>query len=466
MSQFPVPVPPAAETQGSAPGQPQIGQGAAEFRLPQACPQGEPAGRTLSASSIVVLTCEYSPFPGGIGTYATRLVGAVREAGVAATVICPLYPELPRPPDEAGTHRILKHHHIGPIAALRVLRILRRAPESSVLLAADIRSALVLYLLRRLHGRAYRVMVHGSEASKFRAGSLSFKIARRAYMTADSVLFNSRATRSIFEESVGSPRRGTITYLGVDAAWFAARTGGFENGGLGLLPQDANIICSVGRIEARKGQLETVRAIARARDVYGLSRAIYVIAGRPEDADYSARVVEEARRLEVPVLVPGPLSDGDLKRLTRRAVCHSLLAQALPGKIEGFGLVLLEAAAQACPSVATTVGGIPEVLGSTGVLVAPDDIDGAARAFAHYAGSPRLRSLEGEKARERAQMFTWSLCAARSFPELDIPQAKPCAEGWRDTGACASEVFPDDILDEGRAGIIDPGVHVQRRYAP
>ena len=44
---------------------------------------------------VIVLTCEYPPFPGGIGTYAGRVVDAVRAGGHRATVIAPAYPDLP-----------------------------------------------------------------------------------------------------------------------------------------------------------------------------------------------------------------------------------------------------------------------------------------------------------------------------------------------------------------------------------
>src|SRR5204862_6100017 len=112
-----------------------------------------------------------------------------------------------------------------------------------------------------------------------------------------------------------------------------------------------------------------VRALARARQEHALREPVDVIAGRPEDHGYAAAVLDEARRLGVEVVAPGRLSDQDLKRLYRRAACHVLFARELPGKIEGFGLVLLEAGAQSCPSVTTAVGGIPEVMGASGAMV-------------------------------------------------------------------------------------------------
>lgn len=370
------------------------------------------------AQGIILMTCEYPPFPGGIATYAGRLVDSVRAGGHAATVIAPAYPDLPAVPQEPDTYRILRHHRISPLGALRALSILRNVPKNRLLLAADIRSVVLAFLLRSFHHRAYRVMIHGSEVSKLGADTILFRFVRRAYAGAEVVVANSHATLRIFSKSFGTPRNAIVTYLGVDSMWFDPVHGNFEHPQLAAIPRTASVICAVGRIEPRKGQLETVRAIASARDDYGLDNPIFVIAGRVEDQAYASKILDEAARTRVPVLATGRLSDDDLKRLYRRAACHTLLARELQGKIEGFGLVLVEAGAQGCPSIATAVGGIPEAMGSTGVLVPPDDVNAIARAIAAYAAHVELRERDGALAKSRARTFDWATCAGTTFPEL------------------------------------------------
>lgn len=367
---------------------------------------------------VIVLTCEYPPFPGGIGTYAGRLVDAVREGGFKAKVVAPAYPDLPAPPADPDALRVLGHHRISPGAALKTLALLRRTPKTWPFLAADIRTVLLAYALSPLHRRPYRAMIHGSEVSKFKAGSPLFGLVRRAYAAAEMIAANSQATLDLFSANFGAPRRGVVAYLGVESAWFEPVSGPFEHPALAALPSNAAVICAVGRIEARKGQLETVQAVARARDAHGLENPVFVIAGRPEDDAYAAAVLEEAKRLDLTVIATGRLSDDDLKRLYQRAACHTLCARDLPGKIEGFGLVLLEAAAQNCPTVATALGGIPEVMGDTGVLVAHDDLDAMSRAITGYARDPALRARDGAAARLRATGFNWASCARRTFAEL------------------------------------------------
>lgn len=366
---------------------------------------------------VTVISCEAPPFPGGIGTYAGRMVENLRANGVDTLFIAPRYDTLPQGDPDPHCARILRHHKIPLGAVPRILALFRGRPKQYPILAADIRTVLFTYVTRMVHRRAYRAMVHGSEVSKFKQGTFLARLVGRAYLAADVVLFNSNATRDLFEQAFGPTPRGRVSYLGVEETWFAGGEGPFQQAGLAALPEAARIICSVGRIEPRKGQLEGVRIVAAARDVHGIQDLVYVIAGRPEDDAYAAEVVAEAERLSVPLVLAGRVEEEDLKRLYRRALCHLLFARALPGKIEGFGLVLLEAAAQGCPSISTRVGGIPEVVADTGPLVRDGDVDAAAAALAELAAAPQRRDGLGKAAQERARTFTWRSCAKDSFPE-------------------------------------------------
>jgi N-acetyl-alpha-D-glucosaminyl L-malate synthase BshA len=72
--------------------------------------------------------------------------------------------------------------------------------------------------------------------------------------------------------------------------------------------------------------------------------------------------------------------------------------------MESFCLSILEAMCFACPSVATAVGGIPEVVesGASGLLVSPGDPDALARAVESLIADPALRARLGGAARLRA----------------------------------------------------------------
>ncbi len=71
---------------------------------------------------------------------------------------------------------------------------------------------------------------------------------------------------------------------------------------------------------------------------------------------------------------------------------------------ESFCLSILEAMWFGCPSVATRVGGIPEVVedGVSGLLVTAGDADELARALESLLSNPPRRLAMGEEARRRA----------------------------------------------------------------
>lgn len=368
-----------------------------------------------------VVTCEFPPFPGGIGTYAGALTAVLADRGLAVTVVAPFYQDLADEqavPPGIQVRRILGHHKVGLTSLPALVSALRSVPLNQPILAADIRSVIALFALQPIHRRQFRAMVHGSEAAKFRKWSVPFQIARRAYSAASMVLFNSEATKEIFERGFGKMRDPHVSYLGVDRFWFEDASEVFDNPELAALLDDQLIVCSVGRLEPRKGHIEALGAIARLQERHGTAKLVYVIAGRAEDESYAALLMAEARRLSVKVLLTGRLSRADLRLLYKRSLCHMLLASSLPGKIEGFGLVLLEAAAQECPSIATASGGIPEALGSTGVLVEEGNLDRAAEKIWSMVSDPKARKALGRASRQHAQNFTWARCADVTFPEF------------------------------------------------
>ena len=79
-----------------------------------------------------------------------------------------------------------------------------------------------------------------------------------------------------------------------------------------------------------------------------------------------------------------------------------------PSRSEAFGYVALEAAQAGVATVASAVGGIPEIVvdGKTGTLVPSNDPAALAKAIATYLHNPATRSEHAHAAQERAQDFS------------------------------------------------------------
>jgi len=96
--------------------------------------------------------------------------------------------------------------------------------------------------------------------------------------------------------------------------------------------------------------------------------------------------------------------------------------------VESFCLSILEGMCFSCPSVATAVGGIPEVVesGRSGLLVPHGDTDGLARAVEALVKDPGLRASMGAAAKLRARE---RFSADAIVPRYEELYRRVCARG-------------------------------------
>lgn len=132
---------------------------------------------------------------------------------------------------------------------------------------------------------------------------------------------------------------------------------------------DGPVVGYVGRIEPRKGVLDLVRAATTIRATIADARVVLIGADSfAADEGYGALV---AASKDVEHF--GWIDDA-------AGLMSHLDVLVLPSYAEPFGTVLAEAMAAGTPVVATTVGGLPEVVtdGSDGALVPPGRPDALA----------------------------------------------------------------------------------------
>src|ERR1700687_1841153 len=111
-------------------------------------------------------------------------------------------------------------------------------------------------------------------------------------------------------------------------------------------------------------------------------------------------------------------ADGELSDVYRGA-----LAFVFPSLYEGFGLPPLEAMACGIPVLASKVCSLPEVIGDSGVLVDPLDVEAVADGIRRLVQDSDLRAELREKGLLRAKKFSWDETARRTREVLQMVAA-------------------------------------------
>ncbi|HZK54590.1 MAG TPA: glycosyltransferase [Desulfosporosinus sp.] len=162
------------------------------------------------------------------------------------------------------------------------------------------------------------------------------------------------------------------------------------------IPADAFVLGTIGRLHPAKGQTHLIKAVTQLRLKFPNLHLLFIGEG-PLREDLE----NELKQTTIPHTLTGYLPQA----------YESLPAMdlfILPSVSEGMGLVLLEAMQAGVPIVASTVGGIPEVVraGKDGLLVPPGDVEGLCEACSKIIDNPDLANSLAVSGLNRWQMFS------------------------------------------------------------
>ena len=182
------------------------------------------------------------------------------------------------------------------------------------------------------------------------------------------------------------------------------------------------MLLSVGRLTRRKGLAEFVRHVMPAIRRSYPDVALVVIGDEAPDALSGAglgshsELQKLAAELEMSnsLFMFGPCDDQTLEQAYFAADVHVFPVREVPGDVEGFGMVAIEAAAHGLPTIAFAVGGVPDAVesGRSGYLVRPDDYKTFSERVCELLAT-RAASNWKETARETADKFTWEVFGTR-----------------------------------------------------
>lgn len=97
--------------------------------------------------------------------------------------------------------------------------------------------------------------------------------------------------------------------------------------------------------------------------------------------------------------------------ITLNRLYRDALFFVFPSKYEGFGMPILEAMSNGCPTVISDASCFPEIAGDASLYFAPDDIDSIANSLTTAIENEGLRDSLRSKGFVRALQFSWQKSA-------------------------------------------------------
>lgn len=265
-------------------------------------------------------------------------------------------------------HTIPMRHRFDP-AAIRSLRTLALEGKFDLILVHGYRGAAVAALART--GLPIVGTSHGVAVAPALRTRLWQRLHLRRLAKAAAVVAVSKHVAQWLAENGVPPERIRVVYNGFPPHEDGPTASRRDLG----VPADAMAVLYCGRLAAGKGLPLLIEA---AR---GIPEVFLVFVG---DGPDRAALEAEAKQLAVPATFVGQVTD---------PYPYYRMADliALPSEMEALPSVLIEAASQKRPAIATAVGGIPEIVKheETGLLVPPGDAEALRDALERMTDQTR-----------------------------------------------------------------------------
>jgi alpha-1,3-rhamnosyl/mannosyltransferase len=347
--------------------------------------------------------CLTSP-AGGVRRYTQELFNAIAtlDAGVDLVALdAPLAVTLPPRASSVRASKIAPTN-LGralvdlPLAARRASLDVFHAPAYTAPLWG------VHPLVLTIHDVSY---IRHPEWYPYRRDRLRRAFYRRSARTADTVITDSEfSRREIVDTFVIDPEQVVAIPLGVGAPFAPAPSTASRP-----LPPNVHppYVLHVGDLHARRNLSTALSAVLTVRSRHpDLASLRLTLAGTDRGERHRLeRQAAAAGQAEALVFVEAA-DDATLVALYQHAA-----ALVYPSRYEGFGLPLVEAMACGAPVVAANASAIPELVGSAGLLVSPDDTSGFADAIEGLLLNAERRHALRERSIRRAAEFSWDRTA-------------------------------------------------------
>ncbi len=363
---------------------------------------------------LLLLSIEFPPGPGGIGTLAYQAAINLVRLGWQVTAVTPQNfadeTEIAQF-NAAQPFDIRRLTYVGPMLFEGVSRLWQayralRQQQSELILASGEQAVWLGVLLALLTRRSFVAIGIGSEF--LRGGKIRRWLTRWAFNRARRLIAISDYTQALMRDADIAVYNSEVILCGADSELYRRDPDVAAISQKWALPND-HVLLTVGRVSARKAQDIVIQALPHVKQ--SCPQVKYLIAGLPIE---QPRLEALAVQLDVvdQVVFLGKVTQDELLALYNRADVFALVSrQTDGGNVEGYGIVVTEAALCGTPAVVANHSGLVETVipDVTGLVVEPENPEATAHAICRLLLDDMLRQEMGEAARQNAfENATWA----------------------------------------------------------
>jgi len=376
---------------------------------------------------ILIITSEFPPGPGGIGTHAFQLASSLFRAGWLVQVVSPQ--------DYAEEEEVLAFNTQQPFKVetlpshqFKLLQNIKRASvinrnirdfKPDLVVASGGRAIWLSAFLLALRKIPWVLVGHGTEFGQ--KSGLGAWLTRFAGNQADLVICVSQYTQKALKDLgiVGPP--SFVVHNGadhtcysplpkLDAAAFRKRQG----------VGDKFVLLTVGSVSKRKGQEVVIRALSEIKDEH--PNIEYWMVGLPGQ-QAELEIIADDLGVAENIRFLGCVSNESLLELYNACDLFVMTSRQLEdGDFEGYGIAVIEAALCGKPAVVSDNSGLAEAVqdGITGLLVPQNDPQKTAAAVLSLMEDLEMLKKLGAQAYENARgNQTWEQVGHQYVDLLD-----------------------------------------------
>lgn len=231
----------------------------------------------------------------------------------------------------------------------------------------------------------------------------------------DLLLVNSKNTRQLAISAGVAPQKIKLLHPGVELPEHTVSNDLLLEFRNRFSVGNSPLMIIVGRLTQRKGVAEFIRNVMPSLIAIYPNLKMLIIGGDASDAiNKKDNVIEKISaaiddlNFSHNIKCVGLLNEEDLNLAYFSADVMVFPVLDLPGDVEGFGMVAIEAAARGTPTVAFQCGGVHDAVhdGYSGRLVPPQDYDAMTRGIIEYLGNRRNTTV-CSMCREFSENFSW-----------------------------------------------------------